>query len=252
MAQTVRRPADDQQHAAGDGPRGGCRAGRRRPGGGQPDLQPGETTASLNLNWYAPQGTADAKVKFGDVTVDAAESELTTPTKVDESKYTDTGKIVCKATVTGLEPGKTYEYQISNDGGSTWSKTYTYTAPQADSFTFAFTSDPQIKDGGETNGEGWNPADGTNQTGWAKMMEEVAQAGATLMVSAGDQVEDQSWGKSSEYAAFFAPEEMTSIAYAPAVATTTATICSPTTSTCPTRWTWRRMASPAMRTPWSR
>ena len=180
-------------------------------------LQPGETTASLNLNWYAPKGTADAKVKFGDVTVDAAESELTTPTKVDESKYTDTGKIVCKATVTGLEPGKTYEYQISNDGGSTWSKTYTYTAPQADSFTFAFTSDPQIKDGGETNGEGWNPADGTNQTGWAKMMEEVAQAGATLMVSAGDQVEDQSWGKSSEYAAFFAPEEMTSIAYAPAV-----------------------------------
>ena len=108
-------------------------------------LQPGETTASLNLNWYAPQGTADAKVKFGDVTVDAAESELTTPTKVDESKYTDTGKIVCKATVTGLEPGKTYEYQISNDGGSTWSKTYTYTAPQADSFTFAFTSDPQIR-----------------------------------------------------------------------------------------------------------
>ena len=180
-------------------------------------LQPGETTASLNLNWYAPQGTADAKVKFGDVTVDAAESELTTPTKVDESKYTDTGKIVCKATVTGLEPGKTYEYQISNDGGSTWSKTYTYTAPQADSFTFAFTSDPQIKESGETNGEGWNPADGTNQTGWAKMMEEVAQAGATLMVSAGDQVEDQSWGKSSEYAAFFAPEEMTSIAYAPAV-----------------------------------
>ena len=30
-------------------------------------------------------------------------------------------------------------------------------------------------------------------------------------------MEDQSWGKSSEYAAFFAPEEMASIAYAPAV-----------------------------------
>ena len=36
-------------------------------------------------------------------------------------------------------------------------------------------------------------------------------------MSAGDQVEDQSWGKSSEYAAFFAPEEMTSLLYAPAV-----------------------------------
>ena len=49
------------------------------------------------------------------------------------------------------------------------------------------------------------------------MMETIAWAGATLVVSAGDQVEDQSWGKSSEYEAFFAPEEMTSIAYAPAV-----------------------------------
>ena len=176
-------------------------------------LQPGETAASINLNWYAPAGTADAKVRFGSAAVDAAEGALTTPTKVDESKYTDTGKIVCKATVSGLEPGN----QISNDGGSTWSQTYTYTTPAEDAFTFAFTSDPQIKASGETNSSGWNPSDSTNQTGWAKMMEVVAQAGATLMVSAGDQVEDQSWGKSSEYAAFFAPEEMTSIAYAPAV-----------------------------------
>ena len=48
-------------------------------------------------------------------------------------------------------------------------------------------------------------------------MEKIAEEGVNLVVSAGDQVEDQSWGKSSEYAAFFAPPEMTSIAYAPAV-----------------------------------
>lgn len=48
-------------------------------------------------------------------------------------------------------------------------------------------------------------------------MDVIGQSGATLVVSAGDQVEDRSWGKSSEYEAFFAPEEMTSIAYAPAV-----------------------------------
>ena len=180
-------------------------------------LQPGETAASVNLNWYAPAGTTSAQVKFGDTVVEARVSELTTPTKVDTSKYTDTGKLVCKATVDGLEPGTAYDYQISNDGGQTWSQTYTYTTPEKDAFTFAFTSDPQIKESGETNADGWNPADGTNQTGWDKMMEVVADAGATLMVSAGDQVEDQSWGKSSEYEAFFAPEEMTSIAYAPAV-----------------------------------
>ena len=49
------------------------------------------------------------------------------------------------------------------------------------------------------------------------MMKKIAGEGATLIVSAGDQVEDQSWGKKSEYDAFFAPEEMASIAYAPAV-----------------------------------
>ena len=180
-------------------------------------LQPGETTAAINLNWYAPAGTTSAQVKFGDTVVEAEVSPLTAPTKVDESKYTDTGKIVCKATVDGLVPGTVYTYQISNDGGNTWSQTYTYTTPEEDSFTFAFTSDPQIKENGGTDGAGWEPSDGANQTGWAKMMEVVADAGATLMVSAGDQVEDQSWGKSSEYEAFFAPEEMTSIAYAPAV-----------------------------------
>ena len=181
-------------------------------------IQPGETTASINLNWYAPDGTSAAQIALGDGrVVEATVSELTTPTKVDESKYTDTGKMVCKATVSGLAPGTSYEYRISNDGGQTWSQVYTYTTPQADNFTFAFTSDPQIKEDQSHNDDGWNSADGSNQTGWAKMMEVVGQAGATLMVSAGDQVEDQSWGKSSEYEAFFAPEEMTSIAYAPAV-----------------------------------
>jgi len=181
-------------------------------------IQPGETTASINLNWYAPDGTSAAQIALGDGrVVEATVSELTTPTKVDESKYTDTGKMVCKATVSGLEPGTSYEYRISNDGGQTWSQVYTYTTPQAHNFTFAFTSDPQIKEDQSHNDDGWNSADGSNQTGWAKMMEVVGQAGATLMVSAGDQVEDQSWGKSSEYEAFFAPEEMTSIAYAPAV-----------------------------------
>ena len=68
-------------------------------------LQPGETTESINLNWYAPEGTENAVVTFGDQTVDATVSALTAPTKLDESNYTDTGKMVCEATVSGLAPG---------------------------------------------------------------------------------------------------------------------------------------------------
>lgn len=180
-------------------------------------LQPGETTASINLNWYAPAGTTSALVWFGGQTVEANVRALTPPTQLNESKYTDTGKLVCEATVSGLAPATQYTYLISVDGGASWSQEYTYTTPAAEDFTFAFTSDPQIKENGGVNSQGWNPVDNTNQTGWATMMETIANAGATLVVSAGDQVEDQSWGKSSEYAAFFAPEEMTSIAYAPAV-----------------------------------
>ena len=180
-------------------------------------IQPGATTASINLNWYAPDGTETAMVRFGDITAQASVSELTAPTKLDTGKYTDTGKMVCKATVEGLTPDTAYTYQISYDGGQTWSQEYNYTTAKSDEFSFAFTSDPQIKENQETDKGGWNPSDGTNQTGWAAMMEKLAGEGVNLVVSAGDQVEDQSWGKSSEYAAFFAPEEMTSIAYAPAV-----------------------------------
>ena len=180
-------------------------------------LQPGATQSSVNLGWYAPEGTTAACVKFGDETVDAVISDLHEPTVVNGDKYTDTDKRSCKAAVSGLRADTEYTYQISNDGGETWSQEYTYTTPARNSFTFAFTSDPQIKENGSTDKQGWNPADGTNQTGWAKMIEVIADAGATLVVSAGDQVEDQNWGKSSEYEAFFAPEEMSSIAYAPAV-----------------------------------
>lgn len=180
-------------------------------------LQPGETTESVNLNWYAPDGTTGAVVKFGDQTFDATVRELTAPTKLDTGKYTDTGKMVCEATVSGLNPNTDYTYQISNDGGNTWSQEYKYHTPAADSFIFAFTSDPQIKEDRSHDDQGWNSSDGTHQTGWATMMEKIAEEGASLVVSAGDQVEDQSWGKSSEYEAFFAPEEMSSIAYAPAV-----------------------------------
>ena len=108
-------------------------------------LQPGQTQASINLNWYAPEGTTSAQVKFGDQVVTATVSTLTAPTKVDENKYTDTGKLVCKATVTGLTPDTQYTYQISNDGGKTWSQAYTYRTADEDRFVFAFTSDPRSK-----------------------------------------------------------------------------------------------------------
>ena len=180
-------------------------------------IQPGTTTSSINLNWYVGKDNTGVKLKFGDKLYDVTPVSLTDPTVVVESKYKDTNELACKITIDNLEANTKYMYQISSDNGNTWSKEYSYQTPDTDSFSFGFTSDPQIKESGESNANGWNSSDGTNQTGWATMMQELAEQDVNLVVSAGDQVEDQSWGKSSEYDAFFAPEEMSSIAYAPAV-----------------------------------
>ena len=182
-------------------------------------LQPGTDTSAVNVTWYA-EGTTDnvvPKIKLNGI--ELTEQEVTVSnTTVTTSKTNDyAAYVICKTEVENLAPNTTYTYQLSNDNGMTWSKEYTYKTPAEDTFRFAFTSDPQIKESGETNNGGWNPSDGKNQTGWQVMMETISNAGATLVVSAGDQVEDQSWGKKTEYDAFFAPEEMSSIAYAPAV-----------------------------------
>ncbi|MDO5396393.1 MAG: choice-of-anchor I family protein [bacterium] len=182
-------------------------------------LQPGATEESVNVTWYA-EGEPDSvipKISMDGVEYAASVSDTTIPTGKDSASDPYAGYVVCKATIDSLKPDTVYTYKLSNDNGESWTEDYTYKTPKSDSFRFAFTSDPQIKENGESNSNGWNPSDGTNQTGWQAMMKKIADEGATLIVSAGDQVEDQSWGKKSEYDAFFAPAEMASIAYAPAV-----------------------------------
>ncbi len=184
-------------------------------------LQPGETENELNITWYAKGSIDDikgkAKIKYNETIIDASVSEIQTPTN-NVNEYD--GYVVCKGTLTNLTPDTVYTYQLTVDG-DVWSKEYTYTTPKENSFTFAFTSDPQIKDSDDFAADktesGWSSYDEKNSTGWEIMMEEIADKNATLVVSAGDQVENQSWGKKSEYDAFLAPEELSSIAYAPAV-----------------------------------
>ncbi len=184
-------------------------------------LQPGETENELNITWYAKGSIDDikgkAKIKYNETIIDATVTEIQMPTN-NVNQYD--GYVVCKGTLTNLEPDTAYTYQLTVDG-NIWSKEYTYTTPKEDTFTFAFTSDPQIKESNDfaadkTEG-GWSSYDEKNSTGWEIMMGEIAEQNATLVVSAGDQVEDQSWGIKSEYDAFLAPEELSSIAYAPAV-----------------------------------
>ncbi len=180
-------------------------------------LQPGAETGMLNVTWYAAsEDVTNAQVIIDGRVIEAEVSEPTISTGMSESTNPYAGYAICKATVTGLKSGTEYCYYLTNNGVN-MSEEYYYTTPDEDSFIFAFTSDPQINASGTTDDKGWNPSDGTNQTGWDAMVGVIAESGATLIVSAGDQVENQSWGKKDEYDAFFAPVGMSQIAYAPAV-----------------------------------
>ncbi len=108
-------------------------------------LQPGERDDSVNLNWYAPEGTQNAIVRMGDKTVEASVRALHTPTKVVEGKYTDTGKIVCQATVSGLSKGTEYSYQISYDNGNTWSKKFLMKHQMQVNFDLVLQAIPRLK-----------------------------------------------------------------------------------------------------------
>lgn len=123
-------------------------------------IQLGATTSKLNFNWYAPKGTTQALIRFGGKTYEANKSELHKPTQLVSEKYTDSGKISCIATVKSIKAGKKYTYSISNDGGETWSDTYTYSAPKKDNFSFVFIGDAQICDTPATS------AAGVFFTGW--------------------------------------------------------------------------------------
>lgn len=84
-------------------------------------------------------------------------------------------------TVTGLEPGTTYAYQLAN--GSVKSEIYTFTTGASGSFSFAFAGDPQI-------GAGGNVA--TDTQGWENTLNIISTdekfSGISFLLSAGDQV----------------------------------------------------------------
>ena len=172
-------------------------------------LQPGSDTSQINLNWYADDGTMDAKVRFTAgatiLTADAAESTAIT------------GKVACKATVTGLSANTAYTYQVSNDGGLTWSEVYTYQTAGTGEFSFAFVGDPQLNHGAEDAKSNAFSSDSTTAQGWADTLSAIASAGVDFIASAGDQINDSSGGSEDEYADFFAPDEMQSFPFAAAI-----------------------------------
>lgn len=183
-------------------------------------IQPGRDETEVNLNWYAAAGTEHAMVRYGagDAEPVTVKAELTTANVAAEAGET----VVCRATLTGLGADTAYTYAISNDGGETWTKDYTFTTPGTEDFTFAFVGDPQLKNGNQDGKSAGVLADGSKATnttiaqGWADTLSALADCDVNFIASAGDQV-DTTGGNEWEYTSLFAPEEMQTLPFAAAV-----------------------------------
>jgi hypothetical protein len=179
-------------------------------------LTPGNDTTAILLNWYSASGTSGktAEVRFIKGTKNAGTRliEVTTGT-VTAVGTTYTSH---KATVTGLEPGESYQYSVrSSSTENNWSPMYDFKVP-ADTGTwkFAVIADPQLNANIDTDSR--YPAVGTTTTaGWAQTMEKIVAADVSFIVSAGDQVDTAS--SETQYTNVFAPAGLRSLTFAPVV-----------------------------------
>ncbi len=155
-------------------------------------MQLGADETKMNFTWFSASEDA-GKVLF------AKESQLVggalpADAAVVDAERTESkkdGYYGNKATISGLEPGTTYYYQLKN--GDTESDLSCFTTADAgSSFSFAFAGDPQIGRGygsDTTQNVACIEDDGLN---WQKTLDQMFSAeefeGVDFLMSAGDQI----------------------------------------------------------------
>lgn len=172
------------------------------------NIAPGSNESERNFTWLsnADEGGVLTLWEKG------AESKAVTYVAKSEKLSVREGYLTSKVTVTGLKPGKTYLYSLTNgdpsdDGVDAGPYTFT-TDLSTDSFTFLMVNDSQIGKNGEVE-----PV----AIAWRNTWEKVTKAWSNIsfVVSTGDQVESPS--NEDEYDCYFSPEKMTSIPVATTV-----------------------------------
>lgn len=150
---------------------------------GSVSISVGADETQRNFTWYcseAGNGTLylakNSELENGEMPEGAQAFTASSAAATNKSGYYSN-----QVTVTGLEQGVTYAYQMEN--GETRSEIRTFTTGSGDAFSFAFAGDPQIGASGNA----------TNDTdGWEKSLNIVAENaafdGVDFLLSAGDQV----------------------------------------------------------------
>lgn len=139
-------------------------------------LQPGANGSEVIINWQTV-GSAPEKVKVTGPTTMLVDASIPANAQILTQPRT--------ATVTGLEPGTKYTYQVGSDETG-WSDEYSFTTDDGDgNWNFLVFGDPQI---------GTNLELERTQKNWLATVDSATAdvPDASLLVSVGDQVEG--WG----------------------------------------------------------
>jgi len=155
-------------------------------------IVPGSTVAELNFAWYSGEGEKSFVRIFEAGKLMATERGI--------SGAASEGKYFHKATAKNLKPNTEYTYSVSSDS-SKWSVGYKFKTPHTESFKFAVVGDPQLS------------TDESIYVNWKTTVEKIEAAGASFILSLGDQVDEPSNEK--QYENLFAPPALKSISLAP-------------------------------------
>ena len=172
-------------------------------------LSVGANNTQMNATWYATQeGAGSVLVAKQSQLVNGAMPENAAKFDATSTPANESGKWSNQATITGLEPGTVYAYQLVN--GEEKSDVATFTTATNGAFSFALAGDPQIGASGN--------ADSDTQ-GWDKTLGIIADStqfdGVDFLLSAGDQVNTAS--NEDQYNGYLDHDELLSLPVATVV-----------------------------------
>ncbi|MCL1848654.1 MAG: CehA/McbA family metallohydrolase [Clostridiales bacterium] len=183
-------------------------------------LTPGMTAGEMGFTWYSSREDNGASLVQVAKKADMEDAfPLSGAISVDGTRGDATdGKSWHKAGVSGLEPDTAYVYRVSNDGVN-FSVVYEFKTGSGIAFSFAVIGDPQLTTGNQDSTSNYRPDGvvGTTKQGWQDTLEAVAEKGVDFIAGVGDQVDLSLTTNEAEYANFFAPSQMQSTPFAPAV-----------------------------------
>ncbi len=171
-------------------------------------MQYGSDESSMNFTWYSGSAATTAQVQI------ALKSAMSGPafpvsaaTTFDGTAAVSGSHMSCKVCVTDfLTPDTQYVYRVGD--GTGFSEVYSFsTRDLTDGYNVTLVGDPQIGSGGYLNGD----------DGWKETVSQMLTnfPDTSFILSAGDQVNTAS--DEEQYAAFFAPTELTTLPVVPAI-----------------------------------